>query len=106
MFTRYQPRPLDFLGVEPVAGHRLKVYAIRHADRAFDRGLFAGAWELAAAALPPPDEAAGRPGTGFAIMHPGATSDYFVLGWWHGQIELPIRVFVRGPAGWRPAAGG
>ncbi len=106
MFTRYQPRPLSFLGVELVAGHRLKAYSIRHAGQPCDRGRFAGAWELATPALPRPDMAAGRPGVGFAIQHQGATSDVFVLCWWDGQIELPTRVYVRGPEGWRPASGG
>jgi hypothetical protein len=50
--------------------------------------------------------AAGRPGVGFAILHQGATIDYFGLYWWDGQIELPARVYVRGPKGWRLAAGG
>ena len=71
MFTRYQPRPLGFLGVESVAGHRLKVYAIRPGNQPFDRGQFAGVWELATTALPQPDAAAGRPGVGFAILHQG-----------------------------------
>jgi hypothetical protein len=106
MFTRYQPRLLSFLGVEPVAGHRLKVYAIRHGDQPLDRARFAGAWELATPALPPPDLAAGRPGVGFAILHHGATSDTFVLCWWDGQIDLPTRVYVSGAHGWRPATGG
>jgi hypothetical protein len=106
MFTRYQPRLLDFLGEESVAGHRLKVYAIRQGDQPFDRGRFAGAWELATPALLPPDVAAGRPGVGFAILHQGATIDYFGLYWWDGQIGLPARVCVRGPEGWRPASGG
>jgi hypothetical protein len=106
MFTRYQPRLLSFLGVETVAGHRLKVYAIRPADQLFDRGRFKDVWELATLALPQPDVAAGRPGVGFAILHQGAISDVFVLCWWYGQIDLPTRVYVRGPELWRPAAGG
>jgi len=106
MFTRYQPRPLNFLGVESVAGHRLKLYAIRPGDQTFDRGRFEDVWELATRALPQPDVAAGRPGVGFAILHQGAASDFFVLCWWDGQIELPTRVCVRGREGWRPAAGG
>jgi hypothetical protein len=61
---------------------------------------------LATPALPPPDVAAGRPGVGFAILHHGATSDNFILCWWDGQIGLPTRVYVCGPEGWRPAAGG
>jgi hypothetical protein len=106
MFTRYQPRPLNFLGVESVAGHRLKVYSIRHGDQPFDRARFAGGWELATPVLPQPDIAAGRPGAGFAILHQGATGDYFVLCWWDLQNELPTRVFVRASNGWRPATGG
>jgi hypothetical protein len=105
MFTRYQPRPLSFLGVESVAGHRLKVYAIRHGDQPLDRGRFEGGWWLATPALPQSDVAAGRLGAGFAILHQGATGDYFVLCWWDLQNELPMRVYVRGPEGWRPAAG-
>jgi hypothetical protein len=106
MITRYQPRPLDFLGVESVGGHRLKIYAIRHDDQPLARGRFAGGWELATPALPPPDMAEGRPGVGFAILHHGKTSDYFVLCWWDGQIELPTRVYVCGQEGWRPATRG
>lgn len=106
MFTPYQPRPLTFLGVECVAGFRLKTYAIRHGDAAFDRDRFAGGWPLATAALPHPAVAAGRPGVGFVVLHQGRTGDYFVLGWWDNENELPLRVFVRGAAGWRPAVGG
>ncbi len=106
MFTRYQPRPLHFLGVESDAGQRLKIYALRPADRAFDRDRFTGGWELATRSLPPPDIAAGRPGVGFVILHQGAISDNFILCWWDGQIDLPTRVFVNGREGWRPAAGG
>jgi hypothetical protein len=106
MLTRYQPRLLSFLGVESVAGHRLKLYAIWQGDQPFDRGRFRGVWELAMPELPQPDVAAGRPGVGFAILHQGVTSDYFVLCWWDGHIGLPTRVYVRGPEGWRPAAGG
>jgi hypothetical protein len=91
MFTRYQPRPLSFLGLEPVAGHRLKAYSIRHADRPFDSGRFAGVWELAAAALPPPDEAAGsRPGKmGRAIRWNPFTD-------WNHTMEVMDRIRVRG----------
>jgi hypothetical protein len=106
MFTRYQPRPLGFLGVESVGGHRLKVYAIWYGDKSFDPGRFRGGWELAKPALPQPNAAAGRPGVGFAILHQGVTSDNFILCWWDGHIDLPTRVYVGGPEGWRPAAGG
>ncbi len=106
MFTRYYPRPLTFLGMEAVAGHRIKVYAIRHGDKPLARDRFAGGWALAAAALPPPDPVAGRPGVGFAVQHQGATGDYLILCWWDRENELPTRVYVRGVGGWLPAAGG
>ena len=106
MFTRYRPRPLRFLGVESVTGHQLKVYAIWHGDQPFDRGRFTAGWELATAALPPPDTASGRPGLGFAVLHQGATGDYLILSWWDRENELPTRVHVGGPSGWRPAEGG
>src|SRR5262245_5502404 len=106
MFACYQPRQLSFLGEESVAGHRLKVYAIRHGERPFDRNRFAGAWDQASTALPEPDSAAGRPGLGFVILHQGATGDYFILCWWDRENELPTRVYVNSASGWRPASGG
>ncbi len=105
MFARYQPRPLDSLGVRTVGGHRLKVYAIRYADRPLDRDRFDGGWELATADLPT-DAAPGRPGLGFVVLHQGATGDYFILCWWDQENELPTRVYVRGDGGWRAAVGG
>ncbi len=44
MFVRYKPRPLSFLGIELVAGYRLKVYSICYDDRPFERGRFSGGW--------------------------------------------------------------
>jgi hypothetical protein len=106
MFAPYQPRPLEFLGIDTVAGYRLKTYSIRYGVLAFDRRRFDEGWALAKAALPQPATADGRPGVGFAILHQGRTSDYFILCWWDHENELPIRVFVRGPEGWRPAKDG
>ena len=106
MFTRSQPRPLTFLGVEAVAGYQLKVYAIRSADQAFERGRFAGGWTLAAEALPQPAVTGGRPGLGFVILHQAQGDDYLILGWWDRENELPTRVFLGGINGWREARGG
>lgn len=103
MFASYQPRPLAFLGVESVAGYFLKVYSIRYADGAWNAGRFAARWELAAGALPQPASAEARPGVGFAILHQAQADDYLILGWWDRENELPIRVFLRGVDGWRPA---
>ncbi len=103
MFTRYAPRALSFLGVESVAGHRLKLYGISHDAAPVDRSRFAGAWDAAVAALPTPAIAPGRPGLGFALLHQGRTGDYFILCWWDHENELPTRVWVRDADGWRPA---
>ena len=126
MFTGYEPRPRRFLGMELRAGFRIKLYSIALRGVEFDRARFERAWELAERALPlPAVEAAepaplaaprgedgsvvgwpGLPGVGFAIMHQGATGDYFVLSWWANENELPTRVFVRAGDGWRPARDG
>ena len=106
MFARYRPRPLTFLGLEPLAGYRLKVYAIRYGDGPFDRDRFIGGWALASAALPRPAAAAERPGVGFVVLHQGRTGDYLILAWWDRENELPLRVFVADAGGWRPAVGG
>ena len=107
MFARYQPRPLSFLGVEAVSGYLLKVYAIQYAaDQPVERERFAQRWDLAAGALPQPAVAEGRPGVGFAILHQAQGDDYLILSWWDRENELPTRVFLGGPRGWRAAAGG
>lgn len=103
MFTRYQPRPLTFLGVESVAGYLLKIYAIREADQALESARFADRCKLATGVLPQPPSTAERPGVGFAILHQANRVDYLILSWWDRQNELPTRVFVRGSEGWRPA---
>jgi hypothetical protein len=105
MFAPYQPRPLNFLGVESVAEHQLKVYAIQYGDRPFDRRRFADGCELAAAALPSGSTDV-CPGLGFMVLHQGSTGDYLILCWWDRENELPTRIYVRGPEGWRPAVGG
>ena len=105
MFTLYQPRPLTYLGVEAVAGYLLKVYAIRQANQALERERFAARWELMSAVLPQPATSNGRPGVGFAILHQGRDGDYLILCWWDRENELPTRVFLRGPDGWRAATG-
>ena len=107
MLTPYQPRPLTFLGVESVSGYLLKAYAIRHtADQPVERARFAERWTLAAGVLPQPALAEGRPGVGFAILHQSPEEDYLILSWWDRQNELPTRVFLGGPKGWRAATGG
>jgi hypothetical protein len=106
MFERYHPRPLSYLGVEVLAGLQLKVYAIRYGAEPLDRGRFAAGWARLAADLPRPAVDEGRPGVGFVILHQGRTGNYLIAGWWDRENELPVRVYLGGPDGWRPAAGG
>ena len=106
MLTPYEPRPLRFLGLESVAGYCLKTYLIRYGHQSFDRERFAVALEQAGALLPQPAMTDERPGVGFAILHQAQGGDYLILGWWDHENELPIRVFVNGPNGWRPAVAG
>jgi hypothetical protein len=106
LFAPYEPRPLAFLGVQTVAGHKLKVYSIRLPGEPHDPERFVGGWKLAADALPLPAAAPERPGVGFAILHQGRTGDYLILSWWDRENELPTRVFLNTSEGWRPATGG
>ena len=73
-------------------------------DGPFDAARFAAGVALAHSALPRPARAPGRPGLAFLIEHQG-NGDYVVLGWWDRENELPLRVFVRAGAAWRPAEG-
>ncbi len=92
--------------MESVAGYLLKVYVIREVSQMLEPERFADRWELAARALPQPATTEARPGVGFTILHQGRTGDYLILCWWDQENELPTRVFLRGPGGWRPAEGG
>lgn len=100
----YRQRPIGVLGVDAFEGWRFKVYSTAVDPPIPDRRDFAGALELARAALPIPAVVPGRPGVGFVILHRGAGVDYLVLCWWDRENELPTRVFVREPGReWRRA---
>lgn len=102
----YEPRRIRFHEVREHRGWRIKVYSIVYDAAAPDWARFHKGRELALAALPEAEGEAGRPGVGFAIAHQGRNADYFVLGWWDRENELPLRIFVReGGEGWRPARG-
>jgi hypothetical protein len=106
MFQPYEPRTVTFLGVEAWAGHRIKVYAIRYGEGPFETARFDEGCKLAKSALPMPAVASGRPGVGFVILHQGRGADYVILCWWDRENELPTRIFVREPEGWRAAKEG
>ena len=102
----YAPRDTRFAGLRTANGWTLKQYQIAFEPGA-DWGGFSGAAELADRSLPMPDPAAGRPGYGFTIAHAGRGADYFVLGWWNAENELPLSVWVRRDGNdWRPARDG
>ena len=102
---RYAPRPIQFNGIQPHAGWRLKRYRIWHGVAAFDSARFGPGVALALAALPAPAVTGTRAGVGFVVAHQGDGVDYLVLGWWDRENELPLRVWVRESGDWRPAAG-
>lgn len=105
-YRPYEPRRVSFLGLEELSGYRLKSYGIVCGEAAFERERFAAGLALAARDLPAPASAPGRPGVGFVLLHQGRGVDYLILAWWDRENELPVRVFVREDAGWRPARGG
>ena len=103
MVTPYAPRRVTSLGVRTVRGFRLKTYAVVFGNAPVDPARFELGFALASGGIargPRPARA------GISILHQGRTGDYLVLGWWDHENELPIRVFVRGDAGWRPAQNG
>lgn len=107
VYTPFAPRAIRGDGAEVVNGTTLKRYRVVYGEPAvYEAARFAPAAALVAAALPSPDVAAGRPGAGFVIHHQGLTGDDVVLGWWDRENELPVRVWVRDEAGWRPARDG
>jgi hypothetical protein len=105
-YARFEPRPLQHLGVVDYRGCRLKKYSIVHGDTPFRTDGFEEGMRLAERELPTPAVNAERPGVGFVIMHRGRTGDYLILCWWDRENELPIRVYVRDKNGWRAAVGG
>ena len=102
-FCPFEPRPVQFLGIEEVRGYHLKCYSIEYGEVPFRPEEFEGGMILAACAVPKPTVTDGRPGVGFVIQHQGRTGHYLILCWWDNENELPPRVFVRTDDEWRPA---
>ncbi|MFO0937348.1 MAG: hypothetical protein U0798_12630 [Gemmataceae bacterium] len=103
--SKFLPRPIRFLGVEPFQGYEMKRYSITYGERAFAIGEFEAGLKLASTAMPQPAVTAERPGVGFLILHQGKTGHYLIACWWDHENELPTRVFVTDQNGWRPAQG-
>ncbi len=99
-YQKFETRPVKFLGVEEVAGNKLKVYSILYKGKSFNPELLTEALNVAADTLPEPNIEKGRPGVGFMILHQGNGADYLVLSWWDKGNELPTRIFVY-ENGWR-----
>lgn len=101
----FEPRALGYHGAHEQGGWTLKLYSVRHGDEPVNWPAFRAALHDAVDGLPAPDDAAGRPGLGFAIAHQGATGDYMVVGWWNHENELPLAISVRRSRdeAWRPA---
>lgn len=104
-YTPFKRRKMEFHGIKDIRGFNIKHYSVVYGDDAIKWQQFDGGYELAFASLPSPAINKGRPGLGFVIAHQGKTGDYVVLGWWDGENELPINVFIRDNRGWRVAQG-
>lgn len=97
---------MTYLGIRKCRGFRLKSYAITYDDANLRVDDFEAVFRVAERDLPSSAIGLERPGVGFVIMHHGRTGNYLILGWWDREKELPLRVYVNGSSGWRPAVGG
>jgi hypothetical protein len=91
----YAPRERRHVELIELAGYRLKLYTVRHADRELSAESLDHALSAAGALLPQPARSEQRPGAGFAIHHAGRGMDFFVLAWWDEENELCLRVLTR-----------
>ncbi len=101
----YADRPTTFAGVREDRGWRLKLWDIALPGSTLDTARFEPGVAAAVAVLPQPAATPQRPGVGVLIRHQGETGDYVVLAWWANVNELPIKVWLRDGAAFRPARG-
>ena len=102
-FTRYQMRPIEFLGVRGMGRARMKLYSIVHDASGFEPGPFEEGLRMAVNDVLQPNPARGTPGVGFIILHRGRFAKYLVVCCWSLENELPTRVYVEDERGWRTA---
>ncbi len=103
----FAPRDVHPAGVQHEAGYALKAYDVTLPTEELHESVYAEGQKLALPTLPQPAVTLSRPGIAIVIRHQGRDWDYFVLAWWDGENELPIRVFTRprSPQGlWQPGS--
>jgi len=81
------PRRTRSLGIQKVAGWRLKVYSIAVHDGLARPALTNAALDRAVAALP-----SAEPGFGFLIAHDARPGCFVLIDWWRG-VDLHQRYF-------------
>ena len=84
----YTPRPISALGVEEIAGWRLKVYGIAYGRDGPRPELVDASLAAASERLPQPPITEARYGIGFLGVHDGRGENFVFVDWWAHENEL------------------
>lgn len=91
----YQARHIDHLGIHSTEGWRLKVYSIRHQDKALNPDLIEAAKDSALSFLPQPATSPHHYGLGFISVHQGKSYDFVTVAFWNYDTELKHQSYMR-----------
>jgi hypothetical protein len=101
----YPSRRVSFLGLEAIAGWRMKVYGLTTEDREPRKDLVRAALAMVRATLPPRSAAcAPTDGYGFCIIHESVRLCYVLVQWWAESNEMHQRLFSTPVTGDEPLA--
>lgn len=106
--THHHPRLSRPLGVQAVADHRVKLYAIEAPGRSVDGSMMAAVLPLVSAQLRL-DRALRSTGLAVVIQHAGGDGDYVLVHTWVEEYMSRLAIFVGPadqPARLRPAPAG
>src|SRR5215218_8273199 len=109
LLEHYEPRPVSALGVQEIAGWRLKLYGIAYGRERPRPELLEAALAAAASPLPQPPSSDSRYGVGFLGVHDGRGGNFVFVDWWARDNELHHQVFfssAEAPAELRAAVEG
>ncbi|WP_157162955.1 hypothetical protein [Actinoalloteichus spitiensis] len=89
----YQPRPIRFLGIEAVAGWRIKCYGISDRARQPDGEVIDAAVTQAVSVVSATGTDSGVHGVGFVVAHETAEHCLTQVHWWERSATLVQRRF-------------
>lgn len=84
-FNKYEPRPIQFLGIEQTHGWRTKLYGISVGPDGVSKKTVTEAKSSILQLLPQPAVTDERYGLGFLIIHAGVLANWFLLDWWENE---------------------